>query len=139
MFISETFVRVRYSETDQMGIVYYGNYAQYYEVARVEALRALGISYAMIENELNVFMPVMAMEIKYIRPAKYDDKIRIVTEIPAFPEDVIRFKTFLYNENGQLLNTATVKLCFVDKQSNSRIMTPKLIADRLKPYFDQAE
>jgi acyl-CoA thioester hydrolase len=139
MFKSETSIRVRYSETDQMGIVYYGNYAQYYEVARVESLRAIGISYADIENEMNVFMPVMAMDIKYIRPARYDESINIVTEIPNMPNEVIRFKSYLYNGQGELLNVATVKLCFVDKQTNKRINTPDLIIDRLKPYFEKTK
>lgn len=139
MFISETSIRIRYSETDQMGIVYYGNYAQYYEVARVEALRSIGISYATIENEMQLFMPVMSMEIKYIRPAKYDEIIKLVTEIPKMPEADIRFKTYLYNDDDELLNIGTVKLCFVDKQTNKRINTPNLISDRLKPYFERTK
>jgi acyl-CoA thioester hydrolase len=136
MFKSETSIRVRYSETDQMGIVYYGNYAQYYEVARVECLRSFGVSYADIENNMKVFMPVMAMEIKYIRPAKYDETIKIVTEIPEFPDNVIRFKNYLYNDREELLNVATIKLCFIDKKTNKRVNAPELITDRLKPYFE---
>ena len=129
-------IRVRYSETDQMGIVYYGNYAQYFEIGRVETLRQIGISYADIENNIGVFMPVMSMEVKYIRPIRYDERITIETQILALPEDVIRFRSYIYNDKKELLNTGMVKLCFLEKETNKRIKTPQIIIDRLKPYFE---
>ena len=136
MFTASLNIRVRYSETDQMGFVYYGNYAQYYEIGRVEMLREIGINYADIENKMGVFMPVMSMEVKYIRPVKYDDNITLETQIHALPDDVIRFRNYIYNEKRELLNTAMVKLCFLEKETKKRIKTPQIIIDRLKPYFE---
>jgi len=76
MFRSETKIRVRYGETDQMGFAYYGNYAQYYEVGRVEALRGIGMSYRELEED-GVMLPVYTFSIKYLKPALYDDEITI--------------------------------------------------------------
>jgi acyl-CoA thioester hydrolase len=128
-------LRVRYGETDQMGFVYYGVYAQYYEVGRVEALRALGILYSEIEKKYHVWMPVMNMQVRYLRPAKYDDLLTIQTTIPELPEKHIRFRYELFNEEGELLNNALVQLCFLESTTKKRIDVPEFIQRPLKPYF----
>ncbi|HUR31232.1 MAG TPA: thioesterase family protein [Saprospiraceae bacterium] len=128
-------LRVRYAETDQMGFVYYGIYAQYYEVARVEAMRNLDIHYADIEREYGIWMPVMNMSVRFLRPARYDDLLSIVTTIPSLPEREIRFRYEIKNENGVLLNGALVQLCFLDAATQKRIDAPEFIKQSLISYF----
>lgn len=134
-YTHEMSLRVRYSETDQMGFVYYGVYAQYYEVARVEALRALGIRYANIERELGIWMPVLNMSVRFLRPGRYDDLLTIKTTIPSMPERDIRFRYEIRNEEGGLLNGAMVQLCFLDPVTMKRVQAPELIHQILIPYF----
>lgn len=128
-------LRVRYAETDQMGFVYYGIYAQYYEVARVEAIRSLGIQYATIERDHGIWMPVMEMHARYLRPARYDDLLTIYTSIPSLPDRDIRFRYEIKNEAGTLLNGALVRLCFLDAESQNRINAPDFIKESLISYF----
>ena len=128
-------LRVRYGETDQMGFVYYGIYAQYYEVARVEAMRDIGILYATLEKEHQIFMPVMHMQVRYLRPARYDDLLSIQTTVPSLPEKEIRFRYEIRNEAGVLLNGALVQLCFMDAKTEKRITAPEFITAPLKSYF----
>src|SRR5690625_2197465 len=119
-------VRVRYSETDQMGYVYYGNYARFFEIGRTEMMRAAGIRYKEMEAE-GIMMPVMSMEVKDIRPAQYDDLITIRTPIQKLDKKEITFVSMIYNDSDELLNRGIVKLCFVDKTSHNRINTPSFI------------
>jgi acyl-CoA thioester hydrolase len=128
-------VRVRYGETDQMGFVYYGVYAQYYEVGRVEALRELGILYSEIESKHHIWMPVMSMQVRYLRPGKYDDLLSIMTTIPELPDRHIRFRYEIHNEQGELLNNALVQLCFLDSTTQKRIDVPEFIKTPLMAYF----
>ncbi len=128
-------VRVRYGETDQMGFVYYGIYAQYYEVGRVEAMRDAGILYSNLEKEHQVFMPVMNMQVRFLRPALYDDLLTIHTTVPSLPERDIRFRYEIRNEAGTLLNGALVQLCFLESGSRRRIDAPGFIREALKSYF----
>ncbi len=136
MFSHVFSLRVRYGETDQMGYVYYGNYSQYYEVGRVEAMRALGIPYSKLESEHGIWMPVISMQIRYLRPALYDDFLRMVTEIRKPPVDHIRFDTEIYNEQEKLINVAHVVLCFVDAKTGKKIPMPEFIREKLNVYFD---
>jgi acyl-CoA thioester hydrolase len=115
--------------------VYYGNYAYYFEVGRVEALRALGLRYADLETQ-GIWMPVMSLECKYVRPAKYDDLLTLETRISSLPDTTIKFRTDIYNEEGKLLNSGTVKLYFLDYKTNSRVEAPLALIDKLKPYFE---
>lgn len=135
MFTHVFQLRVRYSETDKMGYVYYGNYMEYYEVGRVEAIRSLGIRYADLENEMGVFMPVMSLNVRYLRPAYYDELLIIETQIPELPKEKIKFNTRIFNEKKDLLNAAQIVLCFVDAKTSTRINVPELITSTLKPYF----
>lgn len=124
-------VRVRYSETDQMGYVYYGNYARYYEIGRTELMRSLGIHYKTMEDE-GIMMPVMSMEAKYLRPAKYDDLITIQTHIRNLTDKEIVFESRIFNEEGEFLNRGIVKLCFLDKNTYHRIPTPSFILQQIE-------
>ena len=128
-------IRVRYGETDQMGYLYYGFYALYYEVGRAEWLRNLGFTYKGLE-ESGIIMPVMEMHSKYLRPAKYDDLIRVHTELREWPEQTITFHSELFNEADQLLNAGWVKLTFLDQQTMKRIGPPKPFLEAIKPFFE---
>lgn len=128
-------LRVRYGETDQMGFVYYGIYAQYYEVGRVEAMRAAGILYADLEQKHNIWMPVMNMQVRFLRPARYDDLLTIDTIVPKLPEKDIRFRYEIRNESGVLLNGALVQLCFLEATTQKRIDAPAFLKESLKSYF----
>lgn len=134
MFQSSIQLRVRYAETDQMGYVYYGNYAQYFEVARVEALRQLGMSYKEME-ESGVMLPVIDFQIKYIKPAYYDDLLTVVTTIPVLPQARIVFQYEIYNEQQTLLNKAETTLVFINKTSNRPCQAPAGFIDKLKSFF----
>ncbi|MFV0530234.1 MAG: acyl-CoA thioesterase [Flavobacteriales bacterium] len=121
-------IRVRYSETDQMGFVYYGNYAQYFEVARVELFRELGISYKSLEEE-GIGMPVLSLNIKYIRPAVYDDLLSIEVSITKIESSRIIFHYEIYNEEEVLLNKAETTLVFMDSKTKRPIRCPKKLWD----------
>ncbi len=123
-------VRVRYSETDQMGYVYYGNYARYYEIGRTELMRTMGIHYRSMEEE-GIIMPVISMEVKYLRPATYDDIIEIRTVIKKLTDKMIVFESMIYNEKNELLNRGIVRLCFLDKKSHQRLATPSFIKNHI--------
>jgi len=123
MVESITKLRVRYSETDQMGYVYYGNYAQYYEVARVEALRQLGTSYRFME-ENGVMMPVVNLQINYKKPALYDDELTIKTTIKELPTTKMTFYYNIFNKNEVLINQGETTLVFVDKNTHKPCRCP---------------
>ncbi len=134
MFVSETKLRVRYSETDQMGVVYYGNYAQYYEVGRVEAMRKLGVSYLEMEKK-GIVMPILSMSCKYIRPAKYDDLLTVRTTIAGIPETRIKFDYEIFDEKGNLLNIGETILVFVNIKTFKPCKCPQWFAKLLKNKF----
>jgi acyl-CoA thioester hydrolase len=114
MIVHQYQKRVRYGETDQMGYLYYGHYAQYYEIGRVELMRSLGISYKQLETDQKIMMPVVHLESRFIRPAFYDDLLTIQTSILKLPSKFIHFHVEIFNEQKKLLNAGKVKLCFVD-------------------------
>lgn len=134
MYQSSTTVRVRYGETDQMGYVYYGFYAMYYEVARVESLRQLGMTYREIE-EMGVIMPVLENHSWYISPGRYDELLTIVTTIREKPTVRIKFEYEIYNEENKLINKGETLLAFVDKKTNRPCRPPKPMEIVLEPYF----
>lgn len=134
MYQSETTVRVRYGETDQMGYVYYGFYAMYYEVARVESLRQLGLTYKEIEA-MGVIMPVLENHSKYLAPGRYDELLRIVTTIREKPGVRIKFEYDIYNEGNTLINHGETLLVFVDKKTNRPCRPPQAMAEVLEPFF----
>ncbi|MEN8185617.1 MAG: thioesterase family protein [Bacteroidota bacterium] len=130
MFKNEINIRVRYGETDQMGYVYYGNYAQYFEVGRVEWLRNLGVSYKSLE-ESGIMLPVLNMNINYLKPAKYDDLLTIVTEVVNKPMVKIKFEFKVLNEQKELLTTAETTLVFIDMKKNKPTKAPKILLDKI--------
>ncbi len=127
-------IRVRYAETDQMGVVYYGNYAQYFEVGRVELLRSLGTSYRLLE-ESGVMLPVLDLHVKYIRSAKYDDLLTVRTTINEWPETRINFNHEIYNEEETLLLKGSVTLVFVDMERKRPIRMPESLAQHFSEFF----
>jgi acyl-CoA thioester hydrolase len=131
MYSFETKIRVRYGETDQMSFVYYGVYAQYYEVGRVELLRSLGLSYKEIEA-MGFALPVVNMNIKYKKPAFYDDELTIRTTIKEFPSAKITFHYETLNEKGELLNVGEVILVFINKKTGKPCFAPEVIMNKIE-------
>ncbi|MFZ4411877.1 MAG: acyl-CoA thioesterase [Bacteroidales bacterium] len=134
MLVSETNIRVRYAETDRMGYAYYGNYAQYYEVARVEALRQLGISYKSLEDS-GIMMPVVQMITNFKKPALYDDELTIRTIIKEEPTVKMKFYYEIYNSDNILINFGETILVFV----NSKTMKPCQCPDWFKELLIEIE
>jgi acyl-CoA thioester hydrolase len=134
MYISETHIRVRYGETDQMGYVYYGNYASYFEVARVESLRQLGLTYKELE-EMGVMMPVLENKSRYFSPALYDDLLKIVTTIRVKPSVRIAFEYEIFNGQDKLIHQGETLLAFVQKSSGKPCRPPEVFQQLLAPYF----
>ena len=131
MYSFETKIRVRYGETDQMSFVYYGVYAQYYEVGRVELLRSLGLSYKEIEA-MGFALPVVNMNIKYKKPAFYDDELTIRTTIKELPSVKITFHYETLNEKGELLNVGEVILVFINKKTGKPCFAPDVIMNKIE-------
>ncbi|HXS36310.1 MAG TPA: thioesterase family protein [Flavipsychrobacter sp.] len=135
MYSSTTQIRVRYGETDQMGYLYYGYYALYYEVGRAEAIRQLGYTYKELE-EMGIMMPVVELNAKYFRPALYDDLITVRTILKELPTgSKITFHSELYNEQDQLLNVGVITLVFYDPKEKVKVNMPDEMRSRLKPFF----
>ena len=135
MFVFDHQLRVRYAETDQMGYVYYGNYAAFYEIARTEMLRSTGISYKELE-EMGVMLPVTEMKTKYLKPGKYDDLITIRVTIRKKPAVRIIFEYELFNQSGELLNQGETTLVFVNMKKNKPCMPPQIFLDKMSKYFN---
>ncbi len=134
MFKYEHQIRVRYSDTDQMGYVYYGNYGRYYEEARAEAIRSAGISYKEIEDS-GTMMPITRMSIKYIQPAFYDELLTIKTVIPYLPNRIIIFQYDVRNSQNEKINEGETQLIFIDAQSKKIKTAPQILLSKLMPYF----
>ncbi len=122
--------RVRYSETDQMGVVYHGNYAQYLELGRVEWLRSMGVSYKDLEDD-GIILPVIHLQIDYKKSALYDDLITVETFLKKVPLVKIEFDYKIYRESGELLAEANTVLAFMDKRTNRPIKCPESILAKL--------
>ena len=135
MFNSETTIRVRYAETDQMNVVYHGNYAQYFEVARAEAIREMGLTYKEMEA-MGIVMPIVELHTKFLRPARYDDLLTIKTQLRELPTDHrIEFHHEVLNEEGRLLTIGRIVLYFLDANTMARRVMPSALANHLAPYF----
>lgn len=130
MKIDEIQIRVRYGETDQMGVVYHGNYALYLEMGRIEWLRKLGISYKNME-ESGVMLPVVSLSINYKKSAVYDDVINVKTQLKNLPTARIEFEYEITNKKGDILTTANTTLVFIDMKTNRPIKAPKYILDAI--------
>ena len=131
MFSFDSKIRVRYGETDQMSFVYYGVYAQYYEVGRVELLRSLGVTYKELEK-ISYALPVVNLNIKYKKPAFYDDELTIRTTIKELPSAKIIFHYETLNAKNELLNTGEVVLVFMNKKTGKPCFAPEIVMSKLK-------
>ncbi len=135
MFKTSTQIRVRYAETDQMRVVYHGNYAQYFEVGRVEAIRSLGFSYKDLED-IGVIMPIVELTSKFLRPAHYDDLLTIKTILKELPTNhKIEFHQEVYNQHDKLLTIGKVVLYFIDAATREKTEMPQEWRDVITPYF----
>ena len=135
MIKNQTKIRVRYGETDQMGYVYYGNYAQYFEVGRVEWLRSLGVSYRSLE-ESGIMLPVIKLDIDYIKPAKYDDLLTITTILSKKPLVKIEFDFEITNENEELITKGLARLVFIDMEKSKPIKGPPDLLEKIYAHFN---
>lgn len=135
MISNVTEIRVRYGETDRMGFVYYGNYAVYFEVARVELLRTLGVSYKELEDS-GISLPVLDYKIKYLKPAFYDDKLRVKTEVRQLPGARIHFYYETFNADDVKINFAETTLVFVNTETMKPCLAPEFIIEKMKPFFE---
>lgn len=135
MFEAITKIRVRYAETDQMDVVYHGNYAQYFEAARAEAIRDLGFTYKDMET-MGVIMPIVELHVKYLRPAHYDDLLTIKTILKELPTDHrIEFHQEVYNEKEKLLTVGKVVLYFIKSETMEKTTMPEQLHNKLVAYF----
>jgi len=119
-------LRVRYAETDQMGVVYHGNYAQYFEMGRVEWLRNKGVSYKELE-EGGIMLPVVSLSMNYKKPARYDEELTVVTKLKFLGGVKIEFDYEILNERGELLTTAHTVLVFVDMRTKRPVPVPEYL------------
>jgi acyl-CoA thioester hydrolase len=127
--------RIRYGETDKMGYLYYGNYPLMYEIGRVEAIRDLGLTYRHMEDVLRIMMPVIHVESRYLKPAYYDELIHIHTILNEVPGKLCHFDHEIFNEHQELIHKGSVKLFFIDMNTQKRVSAPNYFTDALKPYF----
>ena len=135
MFSHSTKLRVRYAETDQMGYMYYGNYATFYEVGRVEMLRSLGMTYKSMEDS-GIMMPVLDLKCKFIKPALYDEEITINVVMARMPSVRIHFAYQLFNEKQELINEGETTLVFIDIKRNKPCLPAPDFLQRLQQFFD---
>ncbi|WP_111683011.1 acyl-CoA thioesterase [Winogradskyella tangerina] len=133
MNLNETKIRVRYGETDQMGVVYHANYAVYFEVGRTEWLREFGLSYAVMEQE-GIMLPVISLQINYKNSARYDDELKVITKLKKLPTASIEFDYELRNNSDEILATGNTVLAFIDMKRNRPTRCPKYLLDKLQNY-----
>ena len=137
MFTSKTQIRIHYGLTDQMGFVYHGRYAEFYEIGRTEALRTLGLTYKEVEAT-GIMMVVTEIHTRFLRPAVYDDLITVVTTLKEMPvHHKIVFHSEIFNEQNQLLNVGEVSLYFLDAATRKRCAMPENMKEKLLPFFTE--
>lgn len=135
MFTFDIKIRVRYAETDQMGVVYHGNFFEYFEAARTESIRELGITYNEMEKS-GIAMPIVEVHAKFLRKTLYDDLITVRTILKKMPTDhKVEFHHEVYNEKKKLLATGGVTLFFVEIATQKKIKIPDYLKTKLKPFF----
>lgn len=138
MFTHDTQIRVRYAETDQMGVVYHSNYFPWFESARAESIRSLGYTYADMEK-MGIIMPVVDVHCRYLRPAKYDELLTVRTTLKELPiHHKIEFFNDVYNEQNELLASAKIILYFMEAKTMKRTTMPAAMLDSIRPYFNHS-
>ena len=123
-------LKVRYAETDQMGVVHHGNYAQYLEIARIDWLEKICISYKSMEKN-GIMLPVYEMNFKFKKSAFFDDQLKIFTSLRQRPDVKIIFDYKIYNQDGELLTTANTVLVFMDAKTRRPIRCPDYVLEKL--------
>ena len=135
MYTTETKIRIHYARTDQMGLVYHGHYAQFYEIGRGESIREIGFTYKDIEA-MGIIMPVVDIHSRFLMPAKYDDLITVKTTLKEFPlHHKIIFHSEIFNEQGDLINIGVVTLYFMEAKDMKRCQIPEALSLKLEKYF----
>lgn len=134
MYVFDTKIRIRYGETDQMGYVYYGRYAEFFEIGRTELIRAAGLTYRDMEA-MGILLPVTRMEVKYIKPVGYDELITIRTTLKKMPSAKITFHYEVFSESGELVNEAVCDLVFTSSETRRPVRPPKDLMQTLQPFF----
>ncbi|MCA0381888.1 MAG: acyl-CoA thioesterase [Bacteroidetes bacterium] len=138
MYTHSTQIRIHYALTDQMGVVYYGNYAQFFEIARTEAIRQLGFTYKELEA-MGVMMPVSDMHIHYRKPIRYDELITVSVTVKEWPiGKKITFHGEIHNEAGERCTMSDITLYFVDAKTMRPIQMPDALVTVLQPFFETA-
>lgn len=138
MFEHSHQLRIHYALTDQMGVVYHGNYAQFFEIARVEAIRKLGYTYKQVE-EMGIIMPVFELNTRFIRPVRYDEIITIKVFIKEMPQSYrFVFHGEIYNEKNEICTTGLVTLYIIDTKTNQKVTMPDVLKHELQTYFPEA-
>jgi acyl-CoA thioester hydrolase len=136
MYTTETQIRIHYALTDQMGMVYHGHFAQFYEIGRAEAIRQLGYTYKDVEA-MGIIMPVVDIHSRFLRPAKYDDLITVKTTLKELPaHHKVTFHHEIYNEQDELINTGDITLYFIDAKTMKRTEMPGALKEKLSKYFN---
>ena len=138
MIVTETKIRIYYQDTDQMGVVYYGNYARYYEIGRTEMIRDLGFTYKRLE-EMGIMLPARSLQINYLKSAYYDDLLTVRTIVDTIPKVKLPIKTEIYNEKGELINSGEVVLVFFSALTNKPVAAPKFFLDEMLKYFQNKD
>ena len=128
---NKTNIQVRYGETDQMGYVYHGNYASFFEIGRLDWLRNMGISYKEMEKK-GIMLPVYSINIRYIQPAFYDDTLTITTSVKKIPTAKIEFIYEIHNQKNELITTGATTLVFVNMETRKPTRCPEYILNAIK-------
>jgi acyl-CoA thioester hydrolase len=135
MFTTETQIRVRYAETDQMGVVYHSNFFPYFESARAESIRQLGFTYADMER-MGVIMPVIDVHCRYLQPARYDDLLTVKTILKELPvHHKIEFHHEVFNEQNELLAVGKIILYFMESKTMKKTLMPAQLMEKIQPFF----
>lgn len=134
MIQHDTKIRIRYGETDQMGVAYYGNYPLFYEVGRTELIRQTGFSYKELENK-GISLPVIELNVQYMKPVFYDELISVVTYLRELPGVKIKFDYEIYNEHQELTNKGWTVLAFINAKTGRPCKAPSFFMDKLVPFF----
>ncbi len=137
MYIAETLLKVRYYETDLMGVVHHSNYIRYFECGRDDALVKIGLPLTQVEEELGVMMPVIKVECTYKIPAKYGDTLKIISSIKELPRVKIIVDTDIFNQNNEMVCTGSVTLAFINRKTRKTTRAPELLVRKFAPFFKE--